>query len=437
MERRRYPTLYQLPARPFLYEQGLRGLDAIPDGFLDSLAARGFDMLYLLGAWTLGAASLACDFRPERQRVYRELLPDLQPADVIGSPFAVAAYVANPALGTDAALLGLKRRLNQRGMRLVLDFVPNHGSLECAAACPELFLRGPFGSATDQHPSGVFFGRDRYHIWGDTAQFDFTRPDTRAARGLDLFKVASLCDGVRCDMAMLQLPDVHRSIWGTEIPDFWRDAISALRRTYRDFVFLAEAYWDTEDALVERGFDFVYCKRPLDTCGALQDCFAQGLRCGPACCHFLENHDEARIARFHNALPAAVQCYLRPGLRFFQHGQLEGRRGRLGVQLRRAVPEAADPAVQEFYAGLLRLLRDNAFQGAFTQADVHRYVFCGLWTGAARRIVLANLSDHALQVALAPGWLQGAVRQLLGHPAPPMDGTVPLGPFAFAVYAVE
>ena len=75
---------------------------------------------------------------------------------------------------------------------------------------------------------------------------------------------------------------------------------------------------------------------------------------------FLENHDEPRAAAafapgMHEA--AAVITFLSPGLRFFHEGQLEGRRKRISPHLVRAPLEPADAALQQFYDGLLAVLR--------------------------------------------------------------------------------
>ena len=80
---------------------------------------------------------------------------------------------------------------------------------------------------------------------------------------------------------------------------------------------------------------------------------------------FLENHDEERAAAafpapMHRA--AALIAYLSPGLKFFQDGQLEGRRIRLPIQLCRAPEEPPDGALSRFYAALLEVLKAPALR---------------------------------------------------------------------------
>jgi hypothetical protein len=77
---------------------------------------------------------------------------------------------------------------------------------------------------------------------------------------------------------------------------------------------------------------------------------------------FMENHDEPRAAatfppEMHEA--AAIVTYLTPGLRFFHHGQFEGRRKRISPHLVRAPRETANEATARFYQRLLSVLGDT------------------------------------------------------------------------------
>ena len=79
-----------------------------------------------------------------------------------------------------------------------------------------------------------------------------------------LLKIAGQCDGVRCDMAMLVLPDVFEHTWGRHASLFWPRAIELVRERVADFCFLAEVYWDLEWTLQQQGFDYTYDKRLYD-----------------------------------------------------------------------------------------------------------------------------------------------------------------------------
>src|SRR6185436_1908171 len=85
-----------------------------------------------------------------------------------------------------------------------------------------------------------------------------------------LLAIAEQCDGVRCDMAMLLLPDVMEKTWGSRLgPDwirtsFWREAIPEVLGRQTGFRFLAEVYWDLEERLHGEGFHFTYDKTLYD-----------------------------------------------------------------------------------------------------------------------------------------------------------------------------
>ena len=67
---------------------------------------------------------------PEWRHEFEETLPDLRDEDIPGSGFAITGYTVHQALGGDAALARLRERLRQRGLKLMLDFVPNHMGLD-------------------------------------------------------------------------------------------------------------------------------------------------------------------------------------------------------------------------------------------------------------------------------------------------------------------
>ena len=386
----RYPSLYQINTRVWLTElaRNLRRpatLDDFADSELDRLAQMGFDWVWFLSVWQTGPeAQQVSRSNPEWRREFQETLPDLCEEDITGSGFAITGYTVHSTLGGDPALARLRARLKQRGLKLMLDFVPNHMGLghPWVEDHPEHFIRGteldlaraPQNYTWVKRKRGdllLAYGRDPYFAgWPDTLQLNYANPATQEAMMGELVKIAGQCDGVRCDMAMLVLPDVFERTWGQRAPLFWPTATQRVRQKVPGFLFMAEVYWDLEWTLQQQGFDYAYDKRLYDRlrehhARPVREHFHAGLDFQNKLARFLENHDEPRAAatfspEVHEA--AAVISFLSPGLRFFHQGQFEGRRKRISPHLGRAPNEPIDPKLHEFYDRLLALLRQPAFR---------------------------------------------------------------------------
>ena len=385
MQAPRYPSLYQINTRVWLTERSEHlgrpaTLNDVADEELDRLALLGFDWIWLLSVWQTGEAGRRVSRENPRWREeFRETLPDLQEEDIPGSGFAITGYLVHESLGGNAALGRLRERLARRGMRLMLDFVPNHTGLDhpWVELHPEYYVAGTkrdlareprnYTRVRRKHGDLVLaHGRDPYFPgWPDTLQLNYGNAATQEAMMAELVRIAGQCDGVRCDMAMLLLPEVFERTWGIRAHPFWQEAIKRVRERAPQFCFLAEVYWDLEWTLQQLGFDFTYDKRLYDR---LREGHAQPVRehflADPdyqnKLARFLENHDEPRAAStfapgMHEA--AAVLTFLSPGLRFFHQGQLEGRKKRISPHLGRAPQEPVDQALLSFYEGLLGLLR--------------------------------------------------------------------------------
>jgi hypothetical protein len=392
------PSLYQINTQVWLREMSDSAghpitLADIPDAFLDRLELMNFHWLWLLGVWQKGELGRQEALEhPGLQREYREALADFSETDVCGSPFAVKSYTVQAEFGANEALQHFRHRLRERGMRLVLDFVPNHTAIDhpWVYEHPEYYMSGT-EEDLDKEPSNfarvpttfgdtvLAHGRDPYFPgWTDTLQLNYRHPGLRVAMMEELMKIAQMADGVRCDMAMLVLPEIILRTWGEHsLPSdgaspvdqpFWPEAISWIRKRRPDFCFIAEVYWDLEWSLMQQGFDYTYDKRLYDYLRA-QD----GPAVGAHLCadldfqnksvRFLENHDEPRAAA---AFPAAVHqaagviAFLVPGFHLFHDGQFEGRRVKLPIQLARRPYEPADPVIEKFYHDLLECRKHPA-----------------------------------------------------------------------------
>ena len=230
----------------------------------------------------------------------------------------------------------------------------------------------------DNHDGMPIFahGRDPYFPgWPDTVQFNYRHRGLRQAMVGVIQTIADQCDGVRCDMAMLLLPDVIARTWGERsLPgdgsapvegSFWASAIPETRQRRPGFVFMAEAYWDLEWTLQQQGFDYTYDKRLYDhlhgqDAGAVRGHLHADAEFQRRSARFLENHDEPRAAAafppsVHRA--AAVVTFLLKGLRFVHQGERSGRRLRTSNHLRRRATEPVDEEMAAFYDRLFAIMR--------------------------------------------------------------------------------
>ena len=390
MKKPNYPSLYQINTRVWLTELshvlGRRAtLDDIPDKALDQLAEAGFDWIWFLSVWRTGDVSrkISCCNREWRHE-FELTLPDLCEEDIGGSGFAIKGYTVHPDFGGEAALARLRTRLQKRGLKLMLDFVPNHMAPDhpWLEEHPDYFVPGtesdlakyPQNFTLAKRKAGdviLAYGRDPYFAgWPDTLQLDYSNRATQEAMINELRHIADQCDGVRCDMAMLILPEVFERTWGRKAEPFWPRATKIIREKFPDFCFMAEVYWDLEWTLQQQGFDYTYDKRLYDRLRAgeprpIREHFYAGDDYQFKLARFLENHDEPRAAatfelNMHKA--AAVLTFLSPGLRFFHEGQFEGRKKRISPHLVRGPQEPVDHDLQKFYTELLSVLKKPLFR---------------------------------------------------------------------------
>jgi hypothetical protein len=431
-----HPTVYEINTWVWLNALGRASgrrttLADVPDEVLARIAAARFDAVWLMGVWerSAGAREVSRTVAGLHHE-YRHALPDYGIDDVVGSPYAVARYRVDPALGGDEGLAALRKRLARLGLRLILDFVPNHLAIDhpWITEAPDRLLQGDEG-ALAAAPQNWFrrdgrifaYGRDPYFDgWSDTVQIDYRRADTRRAMRESLAAVAERADGARCDMAMLAVHDVFLRTWGGTFDEpgvqFWPEAIAHVKKHHRDFLTMAEVYWDLEATLQEQGFDYTYDKRLYDRLvhGAagevrahLRGDFAYQRRLA----RFIENHDEPRamtsLGPWRDRAAAVVALTL-PGLRLVHEGQMEGWRLKLPVQLGRRRDEPTVEGLPAFYDALLRALGEAVFHDgtwrllepreAWADNPTHRGFVLHQWSfDREHRLVAVNLGATQAQ----------------------------------------
>lgn len=304
-----------------------------------------------------------------------------------GSPYAIADYYdIDPDLAEDVArrmeeFRALVRRTHEAGLKVIIDFVPNHVAREYRSICKPQGVRDlGQDDDTSKHfdPQNNFYycpgaslepafdledyeerparctGNDCFHPypgvndWYETVKInygiDYTGggshhfdpiPSTWTKMvDILLFWAAEGVDGFRCDMAEM-VPTA-----------FWSYASQKLKAAHPEAILIGEVYNPAlYRAYIASGFDYLYDKVGMYDClrgvvcqqRAASEITAQWQATDDIrdrMLYFLENHDEQRIASdffcgdARKALPAMmVSAWLRTNPVMVYAGQEWGERG--------------------------------------------------------------------------------------------------------------
>ena len=395
-------------------------------------------------------------------RTHFRTVPDSNPSLVkgeAGSPYAIRNWFdVDPALARNldnrmAEFEALVERTHKAGMKVIIDFVPNHVYREYRSYFTrENFypLDEPLHLPESLHSNYVedpalATGNDVFHAWPsvndwyDTVKLNYGERGTWVKMLSVLqFWVGKGVDGFRCDMVEL-------------VPaEFFAWAFRMLRSTHPGLVFIAEVYGKQNyQKYADAGFDLLYDKsgfydalrgivagqRPA-SCLTQEWQFLGDLQ--PRMVNFLENHDEQRLASdFFAGSGKAGMAALAVSLLFntssflLYFGQEFGERGMesegfSGVDGRTSIFDYCTvPSVRRFLADRLtveetvvykeycRLLRIATADAIFSRGGTfdlmyvnpasdhfdpnHQFAWMRGYAGSAMAIV-ANFADHPVDV---------------------------------------
>ena len=343
-------ALYEVNVRDFSPTGDLRGLRL----GLDRIQLSGANVIWVMPVQPVGV---------------------LNRKGTLGSPYSLRDYDAiDPAFGDTADFRSLVRAAHARGLKVILDWVPDHTAWDAVWIHdhPDWYVHDDSGR--------ISVPRDKQgHLtdWTDVAQLDYHNPALRAAMiaAMRRWLVGYDLDGFRVDVAHF-IPD-----------DFWREAIADLRASVpRRILMLAEA---GELEMHRSGFDLTYGWDAYGRLkevwrGVLADSFARAERTlldsmppGGMRMRFTTNHDETAwdnppVVLFGGSAgdrAAFVAMALLPGRPLLYDGQEVESPQKLGL-FERAAIAWRQPHAQEaraFYRSVLHLARtDSAFvSGAF------------------------------------------------------------------------
>lgn len=280
-----------------------------------------------------------------------------------GSPYAIKDYYdVDPDLSVNVAkrideFENLIKRTHDANMKVIIDFVPNHVARQYNSDSKPVGIEdlgvGDNNTYFFKQSNNFYYiprqqfapnvdlgeGPDEYHEfpakatgndcfsafpgindWYETVKLNYGVDYGDGSRNFDpipntWFKMLHILrfwaskgiDGFRCDMAHM-------------VPlEFWQWAISNVKKTYPEIIFIAEIY-DTSlyrDFIYIGGFDYLYDKVTLyDTLRAVQcsnysaaqitNCWQTVEGINGNMLNFLENHDEQRFASTQYAGDAAI-----------------------------------------------------------------------------------------------------------------------------------
>jgi len=439
----KHPVIYEINTWVWLNELTRQHgrpitLQNVPEQEWDALVSFGFDAVWFMGVWERSPAGISVANRNAGLRAdFRRALPDFTEADNVGSPYCIRQYAVDEHLGGPDGLAVARKALAGRGMRLILDFVPNHVAPDhpWVSEHPDYFIQGTPDDLRAQ-PDAFFesdgrvfaCGRDPYFpAWPDVLQLNGFNPGLRQAAIDTVVSIGDQCDGVRCDMAMLMMNNIFERTWAERAgtrpsADYWPEIIGAVRARHPAFRFAAEAYWDLEWELQQQGFDYCYDKRLYDriehdSAEMVRLHLLADLPYQKKLIRFIENHDEPRAAATlfpekHRA--AAVTTLTLPGARLLHEGQFQGRKVRLPVFLARRPDEPPDNDIGAFYSKLLYVVRANALREGDWQlcertgwSDNASFLNLVTWCwrkGEERWLIIVNLSNRQSQALVHVPW---------------------------------
>lgn len=326
-------------------ENGSGKMNDVTPEALASIKELGVTHVWYTGILQQGTKTDWSEYGVPRQN------PDIIKGEA-GSPYAISDYYGvNCELAVDPAkrmeeFEALVKRTHEAGMKVMLDFIPNHVAREYKSV---MGVAEDFGASDDvtkafdpqnnfyympgqeldmsnilnkttykESPAkasgnDVFTNKPSVDDWYETIKLNYGVDYTDGSKHFDpipstwnkmvdilKYWAAKGVDGFRCDMVFM-------------VPvEFWNYAIAAVKADYPNQVFVAEIYDPTiyVSYVEEGGFDYLYDKvelydtirtvvdgrRPASIIASVFDLPTYKSSAATHMLNFLENHDEQRIA---------------------------------------------------------------------------------------------------------------------------------------------
>lgn len=400
-------TIYEINVRQF----SATGKFTAVTADLPRLKALGVDILWLMPIHPIG---------------------ELHRKGSLGSYYAAKDYLGvNPEFGTEQDLRDLVNGAHAQGMRVILDWVPNHVSPDnpLTKTHPHFFWRDEKGNLTPPH------GTD----WTDVVQFDFNAPgllDYQADVLIHWVKHFGI-DGFRCDVA-----------WGLPTP-FWNEVTKRVRAVKPDALFLAEAELPQQQVAafnLSYGFDLHHAMNQVaqgkKSASGIDEAYAK-IRAhfprGSALMVFTSSHDENSWAGTEfdrmgaGYAPLAVLTFLLDGVPMIYNGQEVGLDRRLEFFERDPIvwPKETHPTTK-LYQVMTQLRREHpalhtgAPMRRLDTTDNATFYVVERAVGAKKVVGIFNLTPKDSKADLFDPALAGEWRDAFTGETVKLDALVPL-----------
>lgn len=411
-------------------------LAEVPASAWNAVTLAGVDAVWLMGVWERSTTGLAlANARSGLRASFKAALPDLRPQDVSGSPYCVRRYVVAEEFGGDDGLAQARAELAIRGVRLVLDFVPNHVAPDhpWVTDHPELFVRGDVDNYAENPERWLAIGehifargRDPYFPpWPDVVQLDAFSPALRTAAATTLMRHRGplrrhpVRHGDAHDQRRVR---AHLGPRGARAGVLAGDHRRVARSARRDRADRRGVLGHGVD-VAAAGFRLLLRQTPLRPARLAG---RRGVRAHlradigyqAKLVRFLENQDEPRLAATlppDAARAAAVVIATLPGATLWYEGQFEGRTVRPPVFLNRRPDEPLDHDLAAWYRHLLATVREHRLRcgewfllgtEGWPDNQSHRSLLAWEWieVGGSRHVVVVNFSDSPAQARIPLDW---------------------------------
>lgn len=397
-------VIYEANVRQMTEEGNFKALEAE----LPRLDEMGIDII-----WLMPIHPISMKNRKATNEIFVREIEDLSEREkYLGSPYAVADYMkVNPDYGTMADFKSLLARTHELGMKLIIDWVPNHTGWDhpWITEHPDWYTQDSTGKIIDPiDPStGKSWG------WVDVADLNYDNKEMRQEmiRQMQYWLEDIGIDGFRVDVAH----GVPQDFWDEASPqllesksDIFLLAESAVPSNLNNQTFHADYGWSFHHLINEIAKGEKHASEIFQWLEEDRQTFRHGIHM-----HFTSNHDEntwagtvfERMGEAHKVM--AVLCATFEGIPLIYSGMEEPMRKRLAFFMKDYIG-FKDYAYADFYRTLFELKENNrALWNGDYGAPVEKFMDHTDVLAYSRErdgdklLCLLNLSDQDQEIQLA------------------------------------